>query len=52
MKNVAVVWLGVVSGDHLTGKEAAGFALSMLGFLGYTLLRARPAKSTSHVKQS
>ena len=43
LKNAAVVWAGVSLGDHLTPKEWAGYALSLAGFLAYTLLRSSAA---------
>lgn len=49
VKNAVVVWIGVVQGDNLTIKEAAGYVLSLVGFLVYTVLRAA---LPHHAKQS
>lgn len=49
VKNAVVVWIGVVQGDNLTVKEAAGYVLSLVGFLVYTVLRAA---LPHHAKQS
>ncbi|GAB4816710.1 hypothetical protein N2152v2_003756 [Parachlorella kessleri] len=51
LKNAAVVWLGVATGDTITAKEAGGYALSLLGFLGYTLLRSAAAAGAGAARQ-
>ena len=52
VKNAAVVWMGVALGDSLTGKEAMGYGLSLLGFLGYTFLRSSALGQAAHAKRA
>lgn len=40
VKNAAVVWLGVLLGDRVSGKQLFGYAVSLLGFGIYTYAKS------------
>ena len=49
MKNVFVVWLGVLLGDRVSGMQLIGYGIAILGFVYYTLVqhRARQAQQVA-----
>ena len=44
VKNVLVVWVGVLQGEHVGLAELGGYALSLAGFVLYSTAAARKAK--------
>lgn len=41
LKNLAVVAASIAMGDHVTGRELQGYAVSMAGFALYTWAKQR-----------
>lgn len=44
VRNVLVVWAGILRGDKVTSEQALGYLVSMAGFLAYSYVRASQAR--------